>query len=169
MLAAAVKTRFSLTPAGARGLKKEYTHFKTKLAKEPQPIVLTDAYLEQCDARPSEVTQKLLVLEVDRLLVFPERYEVGYNKQSIPYLPRPYLSVFREYITHPTTTAWLQTAICTSHPRTIAERMVREGVPLRPADFTMIYTPREMYPQVSLSGLGMSAHYFYFFCFFLHG
>ncbi|KAJ7664717.1 hypothetical protein B0H17DRAFT_1336696 [Mycena rosella] len=119
------------------------------------PVFVSYEYLDACDEVPPELTQKLLVLELHRILVFPERFVFG-TFQTSPYLPRPYLSVFREYLLHPATRAWLHAVICTAEGRTVAERMVSEGTPLHIDDFHGIYTPVEMNPGKHLAHLRLS-------------
>ncbi|KAJ7499488.1 hypothetical protein FB451DRAFT_1385186 [Mycena latifolia] len=121
-------------------------HGKIVATRRRQAITLSPEYLNACTQQPSQLTQKLLLIELERLLVFPEFYTLAKSFKFIPHLPRPYLSVFRNYLIHPATSAWLHVVICTTAPRRTALRMVSEGTPLALADFAALYTPKDMYP-----------------------
>ncbi|KAJ7030856.1 hypothetical protein C8F04DRAFT_1397659 [Mycena alexandri] len=126
-------------------------------SKRRLPIVLTDEYLAACNERPAEVPRKLLILELHRILVFPEHVNLK-GKQYIPYFPRPYLSALHQYLTHSETRDWLHVAVCTRHPMVDTKRMIREGTPFHLSDFSPVYTPTEMFPKLSPVGRNTAIH-----------
>jgi hypothetical protein len=119
-------------------------HGQVHEAKTRLPVFLSAEYLEACDEQPTELTQKLLVIEPRDVLVFAERYVLA-GRAHLPYLPRPYLTTFREYLVHPATRAWLHAIIFTTEQETIAARMIRQGTPLSMSDFNEMYTFKSLY------------------------
>ncbi|KAJ7087356.1 hypothetical protein B0H15DRAFT_309880 [Mycena belliarum] len=117
-------------------------------------------YFDQLQWGPDVYTKKLLLLELERVLIYPVTHwfdghiymQRGVKRTARPekvahyYLPRPYLCVFADYILHRKTRAWLELAIATHHALKNARVMLRD-TPFYLADFQDLFCQRHLYPK----------------------